>query len=115
MLGYFTKWGDGGVDLLPLGALFKTQVRELAKFIGVPQKIAMKPSSPRLWIGHTAEAELGMSYEVIDPILYRLVDLRMSEQEVAKEVGTSLEIVRKVKKMIESSDHKRNMPPMAKI
>jgi len=115
LIGYYTKYGDGGVDLLPLGGLFKTQVRELAKFLGVPQKIATKPSSPRLWVGHTVEAELGMSYDVIDPILHGLVDLGMTEQKMAKELGIPLDMVKKVRAMMKRTEHKRQLPPIANI
>jgi len=115
LIGYYTKYGDGGADLLPLGGLFKTQVRELAKFLGVPQKIATKPSSPRLWAGHTVEAELGMSYDVIDPILHGLVDLGMTEQKIAKELGIPLDMIKKIRRMIKNTEHKRRMPLVAEI
>ncbi|MEM2137669.1 MAG: NAD+ synthase [Candidatus Anstonellaceae archaeon] len=69
MLGYFTKYGDGGADLFPIGGLYKTEVRELAMQMGVPPSVAKKPPSPALWAGQTAENELGFSYEVADDIL----------------------------------------------
>ncbi|RLE52976.1 MAG: NAD(+) synthetase, partial [Candidatus Methanomethylicota archaeon] len=74
LLGYFTKYGDGGVDVLPIGDLYKTQVRMLGKYLGIPERIIKKPSSPRLWKGHLAEEELGLTYDIIDPILHLLVD-----------------------------------------
>ncbi|MEB3787595.1 MAG: NAD+ synthase, partial [Desulfurococcales archaeon] len=74
LIGYFTKWGDGAVDILPIAILYKTQVRRLAASMGVPERIAFKPSSPRLWRGQTAEGELGVSYEQIDLVLHAVFD-----------------------------------------
>jgi NAD+ synthase len=68
-VGYFTKYGDGGVDIVPLGNLVKTQVRDMAAFLGIPQKIIDKPPSAGLWSGQTDEAELGLSYGEIDRYL----------------------------------------------
>ena len=67
-LGYFTKYGDGGVDIQPLGNLLKGQVRELARFLGIPQPIINKPPSAGLWEGQTDEGELGLSYDELDLI-----------------------------------------------
>ena len=67
--GYFTKYGDGGADILPLGSLVKGQVKELARFLGVPQPIIEKPPSAGLWPGQTDEGELGLSYEELDRYL----------------------------------------------
>ena len=72
---HFTKYGDGGCDLLPIGDLYKTQVRYLAKYLNIPSRIISKPSSPRLWKDQLAEDEIGFTYEYIDPILHLLVDL----------------------------------------
>ncbi|MEJ5293157.1 MAG: NAD+ synthase [Candidatus Methanosuratincola sp.] len=116
MIGYFTKYGDGGADLLPLGCLYKTQVRELARHLGIPRKIIEKESSPRLWKGQTAESELGISYEDIDLILYRFLDLRMSKEDVARDLGPNYAAkVEKVVRMVRESAHKRRMPPVPKI
>jgi NAD+ synthase len=65
-LGYFTKYGDGGIDLAPLGGLVKTEVREMARILGIPEKIINKPPSAGLWKDQTDEGELGVSYEEID-------------------------------------------------
>ncbi|BBE42649.1 NAD+ synthase [Conexivisphaera calida] len=75
LLGYFTKYGDGGVDIAPILGLYKTEVRALAAHLGVPERVARKPSSPRLWPGQTAEGELGFSYEEADVVLHRIFDL----------------------------------------
>lgn len=116
MIGYFTKYGDGGVDLLPLGCIYKTQVRELAKHLGIPQRIIRKESSPRLWEGQTAESELGISYEDIDAILYRLFDLRMRKNEIVRELGPNYAAkVEMVVRMVRESAHKRRVPPAPKV
>jgi len=116
MIGYFTKYGDGGVDLLPLGCLYKTQVRELARHLGIPQMIIMKESSPRLWKGQTAESELGISYEEIDTILYRLYDLRMKKEEIVEDLGPDYAAkVERVRRMVRESAHKRRVPPVPKV
>ncbi|HAJ32432.1 MAG TPA: NAD(+) synthetase [Candidatus Atribacteria bacterium] len=69
MIGYFTKYGDGGADILPLGNLLKSQVRELAEYLGIPKKIINKPPSAGLWEGQTDEKEIGVSYEKLDRYL----------------------------------------------
>jgi NAD+ synthase len=112
-IGYFTKYGDGGSDLMPLAGLYKTQVRALAEFLGVPEKIRQKKSSPRLWPGQLAEKELGMDYEIIDPILHCLVDKKMRPQQAAKNLAVPLKHVRTVQAMVRKSAHKRAMPPTA--
>lgn len=84
--GYFTKYGDGGADLFPIGCLYKTQVRQLARHLGVPKKIIEKKPSAGLWIGQTDEAELGISYEKLDRI-YAGLDLNLSPKEIAEAVG----------------------------
>jgi NAD+ synthetase len=107
LIGYFTKYGDGGVDVLPLADLYKTQVREFASFLGVPQKIVNKKSSPRLWPEHEAEKEIGISYEILDKILYGLVDLELPTNIIAEELNINIETVLEVKKRILNSEHKR--------
>lgn len=115
LIGYFTKYGDGATDLMPLGCLYKTQVRHLAKHLGIPKKIIDKPSSPRLWPGHMAEEELGMKYTEIDLILYSLFDLNMDPKEVPKATGISMDKVEKIILLHKKSRHKRRPPPIPKI
>jgi NAD+ synthase len=114
LIGYFTKYGDGGVDLLPIGGLYKNEVRSLAKMLGVPMRIAGKKSSPRLWPGHMAEEELGLSYDVIDRILVGLFDLKLKPEEVKKRLGLSWE-VDKVLQLHKNSAHKRSLPPIPEL
>lgn len=114
-IGYFTKYGDGGSDLMPLAGLYKTQLRELARYLKVPVQIIEKKSSPRLWQGQLAEEELGMDYETLDPILYCLVDRKMKPAAAAKKLGAPLERVRRVQSMIEKNAHKRSTPSIARL
>lgn len=109
LIGYFTKYGDGGVDTLPIGGLYKTQVKMLAKHLDIPNKIIEKQSSPRLWSGHTAKDELGLPYETIDPILHLLFDLNIPPEEAANLLGNT-ESVGRILEMNSRSQHKRIMP-----
>lgn len=116
MIGYFTKYGDGGVDILPIGGLYKTQVRQLAKHLGVPERIAGKKSSPRLWPDQVAEDELGLTYEEVDRILRLSIDLGHGSTRIVEELGpASKPKVEKILKMIEINTHKLKMPPIAKV
>lgn len=115
LIGYFTKYGDGGADILPIGGLYKTQVKVLAAHLGVPRHIVDKPSSPGLWRGHLAEEEIGFSYEIIDQVLHGIIDLKLSYTKVAEDVGVSLDVVRSIAKMVRRSWHKRKTPPIAPV
>lgn len=106
--GYFTKFGDGGSDLAPIADLYKTQVRALGKFLGIPQGILKKRSSPQLWKGHLAEKELGIEYEVLDPILHLLVDKKVQTAGVAKQLNIPIQKIERVEEMIGKSAHKRS-------
>ena len=111
MLGYFTKFGDGACDILPLADLYKTSVRNLARHLGIPERIRVKASSPELWPGQTAERELGLSYEKLDRILWGL-ERWMLPEEIVRETGLKLTLVRKVRERWLKSEHKRR-PPLA--
>src|SRR5256712_11064707 len=91
LIGYFTKYGDGGVDFLPISHLYKTQVRGLAAHLGIPSRISMKPSSPQLYPGHKATDEIPLDYDKLDPILRMLFDYRTDAQDVAKHAGIEVE------------------------
>ena len=114
-IGYFTKYGDAGVDVMPLADLYKTQVRQLARYLGVPERIIEKPPSPRLWEDHTAEGEIGMSYDLLDSILYLRFDRWMDPRRVAEALGVELETVLRVDRMVRSSQHKRMMPEVFRV
>ena len=107
LIGYFTKFGDGASDLTPIISLYKLQVREIAKYLGVPDNIISKKSSPHLWKDHEAEEELGASYEEIDSILYCLFEKKLSVDETAKTTQMEKSIVKKIYELNINSEHKR--------
>jgi NAD+ synthase len=102
-IGYFTKYGDGGVDLLPLGDLDKTAVRALAQTLGVPEPIIAKAPSAGLWEGQTDEAEIGITYADLDSALTKLHDSRASEIDPA--------IAARISTLVSVSEHKRRPAP----
>ena len=107
LIGYFTKFGDGAADLTPIISLFKLQIREIAKYLGVPDNIISKKSSPHLWEDHEAEEELGVSYEEIDSILYCLVEKKLSVDETAKITQIDNSTIEKIYELNRNSEHKR--------
>jgi NAD+ synthase len=114
LLGYFTKYGDGGVDVLPLGDLYKTDVRALSAELALPAAIRERPPTAGLWEGQTDEEELGISYDDLDQILYGIEQLR-SEEEIARLTGFPLEKVRSVAARVLQFRHKRRLPPVPKV
>ena len=110
LTGYFTKWGDGASDYAPLINLYKTEVWEMAKLLGVPRRIIEKKPTAGLWEGQTDEDELGISYRLLDEILWRLVDLKMPKGEIVKELGVPIEKVEHVERLVKESEHKRRLP-----
>jgi len=110
LTGYFTKWGDGASDYAPLINLYKTEVWEVAKLLGVPERIIEKKPTAGLWEGQTDEDELGISYRLLDEILWRLVDLKMPKEEIAGELGIPVERVEYVENLVRRSEHKRRLP-----
>ncbi|MCS7099507.1 MAG: NAD+ synthase [Sulfolobales archaeon] len=107
LIGYFTKWGDGAADLYPLINLYKTQVRLLGDYLGLPERICWKPSSPDLWPGHRAVDELGVEYDVIDSVLHLYVDRGLGAEEVSKIARVDLNTVKNIISRIPASEHKR--------
>lgn len=115
LMGYFTKYGDAGVDILPIAGLYKTHVRQVAAYLGVPESIIKKPPSPNLWPGQTAEGELGIEYETLDTILYLRFDRWMSEEEVSKASGIPRDVIEKVLSRVKITQHKRHLPEVFKV
>lgn len=111
MIGYFTKFGDGSADVLPIATLYKTQVRELARHLGVKESIIAKKSSPHLWKNHAAEDEIGISYEEIDCILHCVLDKKMSIDDIAKATQIEKEKIERIYQLYNKNEHKRIMPP----
>lgn len=114
LLGYSTLYGDSACALNPIGDLYKTQVRQLAREVGVPQPILDKAPSADLWTGQTDEQELGFTYEEADKLLYLLIDQRFSPEECV-EAGFNREFVETVIRRVRRNHFKRVMPPVAKI
>src|SRR5690606_27958940 len=114
LLGYSTIYGDSGVALQPLADLYKYQIRQLSKAIGVPQAILDKPPSADLWEGQTDENELGFTYHEVDQVLFLLVDERYTVCEVADECFDR-EFVEKVWKRVKANHDKRTKPNIAKV
>lgn len=115
LLGYSTIYGDSGVALHPIADLYKQQVRQLARAMGVPSAILDKPPSADLWIGQTDEDELGFTYEAADQVLYLLVDERYTVAEAAEESGFEVEFVHRIWERVKANHYKRTMPNIAKI
>jgi len=114
LLGYTTLFGDSACALNPLGDLYKTQVRQLARALGVPAVILNKPPSADLWKDQTDEGELGFTYAEVDQLLYLLVDQRYSPEDCV-EAGFEQAFVRRVVERVRRSHFKRLMPPIAKL
>jgi NAD+ synthase len=104
MVGYFTKYGDAGVDLLPIAGLYKHQVYDIAREIGVPQQIIDRPPSAGLWQGQTDEAEMGVTYADLDKTLAAI--------EAGETPDVSEKTYERVLAMVRGSEHKRQRPPM---
>ncbi|HON55642.1 MAG TPA: NAD+ synthase [bacterium] len=106
-IGYFTKYGDGGVDLLPIGNFLKREIYQLAKGLNIPQKIIDKPPSAGLWANQTDESEMGLTYAELDETLINLAN-GMIPKNIKKQT------ISKIKKMVQQSEHKRQLPEVFK-
>jgi NAD+ synthase len=114
LLGYTTLYGDSACALNPIGDLYKTQVRQLARAMGVPEEIVSKPPSADLWQGQTDEDELGFTYEDVDPLLFLLVDERYRPEDCVA-AGFEIGFVKTVVERVRCNHFKRVMPPIAKL
>ena len=110
LIGYFTKYGDGACDIEPIGDLYKNDVYELAKFINVPQEIVEKPPRAGLWNNQTDEEEIGMSYDLIDQILYLYTEKDMKNTEIAEKLEISADDVDMIITKVIRSEHKSKVP-----
>jgi NAD+ synthase len=114
LLGYTTLYGDSACAVNPLGDLYKTQVRQLAAAVGVPDVIIAKPPSADLWEGQTDEGELGFTYKRVDRLLYLLVDKRYNPEDCVQ-AGFEPDFVERVSEMVRRNQYKRVPPPIAKL
>ena len=114
LLGYGTIHGDMACAINPLGDLYKTQIRQLAEHLRIPEKIRKKSPSAGLWVGQTDEREIGISYDKMDKILYQLVDKRMPKEKIIAS-GFNREDVKKIINLIKKSEFKRHLPSIPKI
>jgi NAD+ synthase len=114
LLGYTTLYGDAACAFNPLGDLYKTQVRQLARVIGVPEVIINKPPSADLWVDQTDEDELGFTYDEVDQLLYLLVDKSYTPDECI-DAGYGESFVKAVINLIRRNSFKRMVPPIAKL
>ncbi|MDP8012446.1 MAG: NAD+ synthase [Thermoplasmata archaeon] len=106
LTGYFTKYGDGAADLYPIGDLYKTQVRQLARIVSLPEKFIEKVPTAGLWKGQTDEGELGIKYEILDKILYGIEQF-MSDEQISDELKISIDTIKSIRQRIEKTKHKR--------
>lgn len=111
-VGYFTKHGDGGVDLLPIGDLYKEEVMKIAKKLGVPDQIIEKPPTAGLLPDQTDEKELGMTYHILDRLLYLYLDENNSEEEISKKLDLDVSEIKRIIRLNRNSEHKRNTAPI---
>ena len=107
LIGYFTKFGDGAADIVPIISLYKLQVRKIAEFLGVPKNVIEKKSSAHLWKAHEAEKEIGVSYEEIDSILYCLFDKKLSLEDTVNKTQIEKSTIEKIHNLYLKSEHKR--------
>lgn len=114
LIGYTTVYGDNACAFNPVGDLYKSQVRQLAAAMGVPDAIIRKPPSADLWPGQTDEAEAGFSYPELDRLLYWRIDQRRSVDEVVA-LGFARDLVERVDRMVAGAEFKRQVPPIAKL
>lgn len=114
LLGYGTLHGDMAAALAPIGDLYKTQLRAVARELGVPEEVVQKPPSADLWPGQTDEGELGRSYDMLDRTLYALVDRRWAVDRCVR-AGLPRDVVEWVQRRVARMEFKRQLPPVAKL
>ena len=114
-LGYTTLFGDSACSVNPIGELYKTEVRQLARIAGVPEVILTKPPSADLWADQTDEAEIGVTYDEVDAILHRLIDEGITSLTVLEQKGLNQDQVRRVVRLVNRNSFKRRLPLVASL
>ncbi len=115
LLGYFTKYGDGAVDVRPMADLYKTEIRDVARVLSLDERFIQKAPTAGLWEGQTDEGELGASYETIDTLLQSLVEEGYPIEEAAQRANLPLEEAKRFERMVTRTEHKRSLPPYPEI
>ncbi len=115
LIGYFTKYGDGASDILPIKNLYKTEVQMLGSYLKIPDKIINKIPGPHLWKNHNSQTELGMEYRIIDTILESYFDKNMNINSIITDLGISSQTVNKIIDLYKNSQHKRELQPSCNI
>jgi NAD+ synthase len=113
-IGYFTKYGDGGADFFPTAHLYKTQVKEMGKYLGISKKIINKEPSPNLWKNHKATDEIPVDFDKLDLVLYGLFEAKMNYRDIMQQLDIPLSTLEKIENMYHNSEHKRKYPDMIK-
>ena len=114
LIGYFTKHGDGACDMEPIGDLYKTEVYKLSEFLNIPEEIIKKPPRAGLWANQTDEDEIGMSYDLLDEILYLYSEKDMDDTQIAEKLDISADDVNMIINKIIRSEHKSKVPEIPK-
>ena len=109
MTGYFTKFGDGACDVTPLANAYKTEVREIGKRIGIPEEVLARPPSAGFWEAQTDEEEMGVTYDLLDRILYDF-EQELTDKEIASSADTPAETVKALRDQVKRTEHKRLLP-----
>ncbi|KZX11853.1 NAD+ synthase [Methanobrevibacter oralis] len=114
LIGYFTKYGDGACDIEPIGDLYKTNVYELSKYLNIPQELIDKPPRAGLWNNQTDEDEIGMTYELLDKILYSFTEKNQISKKIANELSIDVDEVEMIIKKVQTNEHKTKLPESPK-
>lgn len=109
MTGYFTKFGDGACDITPLANMYKTQVREIGKIIGVPEEVIIRPPTAGFWETQTDEEEMGITYDKLDQILYDFEN-DMTDKDISQYTSVSVDAVKAIRDQVRKTEHKRLLP-----
>ena len=111
LIGYFTKYGDGACDFEPIGDIYKTQLKILAKSLKIPDEIIDKPPRAGLWENQTDEEEIGFSYEILDQVLYFIIDKKLNNDSILNKMNISNVEIDCVRNKIANNQHKLHFPP----